>query len=139
MKHIFLLLIIALSITAKGQTIVGLWETYDDKTNEKKAVIEIFKTNNIYFAKIFENFVGGKNATCEKCKGTKKDNPIIGLLIIENIKKNGDEFDGGNILDPETGETYKCYLKLMNDNKLKVRGFLGFSLFGRTQYWNRKE
>lgn len=139
MKELFLLAIMLLSITVAGQTIIGQWETYDDKTKEKKAVIEIYKTNNLYFAKIVESFVGDKNDICETCKGTKKDKPIIGLVIIKNIKKNGDEFNGGDILDPENGETYKCYLKLINTNKLKVRGFLGFSLFGRTQYWHRKE
>jgi len=139
MKHLFLLAIILLSITAKAQTIIGQWETFDDKTKEKKAVIEIYKTNNLYFAKIIENFIGENNALCENCKGQKKDKPIIGLVIIENIKKNGDEFNEGIILDPENGETYKCYLKLINNDKLKVRGFIGFSLFGRTQYWNKKK
>tara|TARA_R100001369_G_scaffold82952_1_gene114912 strand:- start:1579 stop:1998 length:420 start_codon:yes stop_codon:yes gene_type:complete len=139
MKHLFLLAIILLSITAKAQTIIGQWETFDDKTKEKKAVIEIYKTNNLYFAKIIENFIGENNALCEYCKGQKKDKPIIGLVIIENIKKNGDEFNEGIILDPENGETYKCYLKLINNDKLKVRGFLGFSIFGRTQYWSRKK
>jgi uncharacterized protein (DUF2147 family) len=139
MKHLFLLAIILLSITAKAQTIIGQWETFDDKTKEKKAVIEIYKTNNLYFAKIIENFIGENNALCENCKGQKKDKPIIGLVIIENIKKNGDEFNEGIILDPENGETYKCYLKLINNDKLKVRGFLGFSIFGRTQYWSRKK
>jgi len=139
MKHLFLLAIILLGITAKAQTIIGQWETFDDKTKEKKAVIEIYKTNNLYFAKIIENFIGENNALCENCKGQKKDKPIIGLVIIENIKKNGDEFNEGIILDPENGETYKCYLKLINNDKLKVRGFIGFSLFGRTQYWNKKK
>jgi len=55
------------------------------------------------------------------------------------VQKDGDEFNGGTILDPENGKTYKCYLELLSKNKLKVRGFLGFSVFGRTQYWIRKE
>lgn len=59
--------------------------------------------------------------------------------ILENIKKNRDKFDGGTILDPESGVIYKCYLKLLDNNKLKVRGFVGFSIFGRTQYWLRKK
>jgi uncharacterized protein (DUF2147 family) len=139
MKYLFTLFIITLSITTNGQTIIGQWETYDDKTNEKKAIIEVYKTDDFYFAKIVESFVGEKNAICETCKGTQKDKPIIGLVIIENIKKDGKEFNGGSILDPENGETYKCYLKLINKNKLKVRGYLGFSLFGRTQYWIRKQ
>lgn len=139
MKYLCILFIMTLSITTNGQTIIGQWETYDDKTKEKKAVIEVYQTNNLYFAKIVKSFIGEKNAICESCKGTKKNKPIIGLVIIENIKKDGNEFNGGFILDPENGETYKCYLKLINNNKLKVRGYLGFSLFGRTQYWIRKE
>ncbi|WP_027078018.1 DUF2147 domain-containing protein [Maribacter antarcticus] len=138
MKHLFLLAIILLSITAKAQTIIGQWETFDDKTKEKKAVIEIYKTNNLYFAKIIENFIGENNALCENCKGQKKDKPIIGLVIIENIKKSDNEYSGGAILDPESGETYSCYLELIDNNKLKVRGFIGFSLFGRTQYWTKR-
>ncbi len=139
MKYLCILFIMTLSITTNGQTIIGQWETYDDKTKEKKAIIEIYQTNNAYFAKIVKSFIGEKNAICETCKGTKKNKPIIGLVIIENIKKDGDEFIGGSILDPENGETYKCYLKLINNNKLKVRGYLGVSFFGRTQYWIRKE
>ncbi len=138
-KHILLLLITGLSITANGQTIIGKWITFDDKTNEKKAIIEIYNKDNIYFAKIDETFIGPKNATCQNCKGTKKDKPIIGLVIIENIRKNRNEFDGGTILDPESGVIYRCYLKLIDNNKLKVRGFVGFSIFGRTQYWRRKK
>lgn len=139
MKYLSILFILTLSITANGQTIVGQWETYDDKTKEKKAIIEIYQANSLYFAKIVKSFTGEKNTRCETCKGTKKNKPIIGLVIIENIKKDGNEFNGGSILDPENGETYKCYLKLINNNKLKVRGYLGVSIFGRTQYWIRKQ
>ena len=127
-----------LSFTLNGQTIIGQWETYDDKTKEKTAVIEIYQTDNLYFAKIVKSFKGEKNALCENCKGINKNKPIIGLVVIENIKKDGNEFNGGTVLDPDNGETYKCNLKLIN-NKLEVRGYLGFSLFGRTQYWVRKE
>ena len=127
-----------LSFTLNGQTIIGQWETYDDKTKEKTAVIEIYQTDNLYFAKIVKSFKGEKNALCENCKGINKNKPIIGLVVIENIKKDGNEFNGGTVLDPDNGETYKCNLKLIN-NKLEVRGYIGFSLFGRTQYWVRKE
>ncbi|WP_299779122.1 DUF2147 domain-containing protein [uncultured Formosa sp.] len=139
MKHLFFLLLITLSITATGQTIIGQWETYDDKTNEKKALIEISKTNDIYSAKIIDKYIGEKNSVCTACEGDKKNQPMIGLVIIEDIKKDDDEYSDGTILDPESGDVYSCYLKLVNNNKLKVRGFLGVSLFGRTQYWLRKE
>jgi uncharacterized protein (DUF2147 family) len=138
MKHLFLFFLILFYFTVNAQTIIGQWETYDDKTKEKKAIIEIYKTNNNYSAKIIKSFVGEKNAICEECEGDKKNKPIIGLVIIEDVKKNDNEYNGGTILDPESGEVYSCNLKLVNNDKLKVRGFLGFSLFGRTQYWLRK-
>lgn len=139
MKHLLLLVLTVLSFTSQGQTIVGQWETFDDKTKEKKAVIEIYQENNRYFAKIVESFTSEKDAVCETCKGKRKGKPIIGLNIIENLVKDGDEYNGGSIIDPENGKTYKCYLELVNQNKLKVRGYLGFAVFGRTQYWTRKK
>jgi len=137
MKHLYLFTILILTVTANGQSIIGKWVTYDDETNEKKGVVEIYKKNTSYFAKIVKNLDGEKNAVCEECEGAKKNKPIIGLVIIENLKKDGSVYEGGTILDPETGETYSCYLELVNVNKLKVRGYLGFSIFGRTQYWRR--
>lgn len=124
--------------SVNGQSILGQWETYDDVTNEKKAIIEIYQKGDLYFAKIVESFVEGQSGFCDTCKGAKKGQAINGLVIIENLKKDGDEFNDGSILDPENGETYDCYLKLVEANKLKVRGFLGFSILGRTQYWQRK-
>lgn len=138
MKILCLIILFFCSISISGQSIVGHWVTYDDKTNVKKATIEIYKNDNLYFAKIVESFVEGKSDFCETCKGKQKGRPIIGLGIIENLKKEGNIYTGGTILDPENGETYSCKIKLVTENKLKVRGFLGFSLLGRTQYWIRK-
>ncbi|CAL2090500.1 DUF2147 domain-containing protein [Tenacibaculum sp. 190524A05c] len=139
MKIIFTSFLLFLSLYVNGQSIIGQWETYDDKTKEKKATIEIYESNNQYFAKIIESYVSDKDAICFTCKGKQKNKPIIGLVIIENLIQDKNEFNGGTILDPENGKTYKCYLKLMNINKLKVRGYLGVSIFGRTQYWTRKK
>lgn len=139
MKIIVFIIGVLLSISTQAQSILGQWETYDDKTNTKKAIIEIYKQEDAYFAKIVKNFVRAEDAVCEKCEGAKHNQPIIGLVIIENLKENDDEFDGGTILDPQSGDVYKCYLKLIEENKLKVRGFIGFSLIGRTQYWLRKK
>ena len=139
MKHFFKLFLFTLSLTTYGQSIIGQWETFDDQTKKKKALIEIYESNDLFFAKIVKSYVGEKNAVCKACKGTRKGKPIIGLVIIENLKKDGDEYNSGTIIDPENGKTYKCYLELIDHTKLKVRGYLGFSLFGRTQYWRRKE
>ena len=62
---------------------------------------------------------------------------LVGLQIIKGLKKDGDEFGGGKILDPDNGKLYKCYITLEDVDTLKVRGYIGFSLFGRTQYWYR--
>ena len=87
MKYLSILFIMALSLTVNAQTIVGQWETFDDKTKEKKAVIEVYKTNDRYFAKIVKSYTSEESAVCDICKGSKKGQPILGLVIIENIKK----------------------------------------------------
>ena len=139
MKYILLTLtLLFATFTLSAQTILGEWETYDDNTNEKKSIVEIFENNNIYYAKIKETFMVAPDATCEECKGEKKGQPIIGLQVIEGLKKKGDSYEGGTALDPESGKIYKCYLQLESPDKLKVRGYIGFSLLGRTQYWKRK-
>lgn len=132
------LLLLVLPIMVLSQSITGEWETYDDETQEKKALIEIYETNGKYFAKIVKSYISDQDATCEECKGDKKGKPIAGLVIIEDLEEDGDEFNGGTIMDPENGKTYKCYIELLDDGKLKVRGYLGISLLGRTQYWRRK-
>ncbi len=139
MKYLYILFIATLSMNTNAQSILGQWETYDDETNEKKALIEIYKTKNSYFAKIVKSYVGDSSGICEQCEGAKKNQPINGLVIIEDLQKDDEEYNGGTILDPQNGKTYKCYLELVETNKLKVRGYLGFSLLGRTQYWRRKE
>ena len=77
---------------------------------------------------------------CDRCEGELKGKPLIGLRILWDLRKDGDEWSGGRILDPDNGKVYKCYVALEdNGEKLKVRGFIGFSLIGRTEYWLRQE
>ena len=68
-----------------------------------------------------------------------KDKPILGLDILTGLEKDDNEWSGGTILDPRNGKIYKCYIKLVNTNKLKIRGYIGVSLFGKTAYWQRAE
>ena len=118
---------------------VGFWQTIDDKTNEPKAIVEIKENNGILTGAIVKTFPkSGDKTTCDACPGGKKDKPFIGMEIIWDLKKDGDEYVGGSILDPKNGKTYKAKMSLVeNGEKLKVRGFIGFSLLGRTQTWNR--
>ena len=74
-----------------------------------------------------------------ECDGKRKNEPILGMNILTGLKKDGDEWSGGKILDPKNGKEYKCYLQLLDDNTLKLRGYIGISMFGRTAIWKRAE
>jgi uncharacterized protein (DUF2147 family) len=80
---------------------------------------------------------GKEDKVCDLCKGDKKNKPVKGMVIIDGLSKDGDEWNDAKILDPKTGKEYKCYITLEENNKLKVRGYIGFALIGRTQYWTR--
>ncbi|MBV1922932.1 MAG: DUF2147 domain-containing protein [Flavobacteriaceae bacterium] len=138
MKFIIFILTVCFCTFLNAQSIVGEWETYDDESEKKTSVVEIYKEKNKYFGKIVNLYEDSLDSICEECKGINKDKPVIGLIIIENLKKDEDEFNNGTILDPKNGKTYKCQIELIENNKLKLRGYIGISLFGRTQYWLRK-
>ena len=123
---------------SNAQSIIGEWETFDDLTGDKLSVVEIYNTNGIYFGKIIHLFEDPLDSVCDQCKDDNYKKPIIGLVIIKNLIKDDDEYNEGTILDPNNGKSYKCYLELIGKNKLKLRGYIGFSILGRTQYWQRK-
>ncbi|MCS7205301.1 MAG: DUF2147 domain-containing protein [Leptospiraceae bacterium] len=121
-----------------AQTPVGLWRNIDDETGKPKAEIEIFEENGVLYGRIVKLLNPSEpNPKCKKCPGEFKDKPIEGLRIMWGLKKTGNEYTGGKILDPNNGNIYSCKMELVEPNKLKVRGFLGVSLLGRTQYWYR--
>ncbi|WP_425659281.1 DUF2147 domain-containing protein [Tenacibaculum ascidiaceicola] len=138
-KILFALLFTTVSLSMSAQTIFGKWENRNEETNKVDSVIEVYKKDGKAYAKIVE--ITDKNrqeAVCDKCSGKRKNNPILGMNILTGLKKDGDEWSGGKILDPKNGKEYKCYIKLENNNKLKIRGYIGFAAFGRTAYWHRK-
>jgi len=138
-KPLFILLFI-ISASINAQTIFGKWENRDEETNKVDSVIEVYKKNGKAYAKIIE--ITDKNrqeALCDKCKGSRKNNPILGMNILTGLKKDNKEWNGGKILDPKNGKEYKCYIQLENSDKLKIRGYIGFAAFGRTAYWYRKK
>jgi uncharacterized protein (DUF2147 family) len=139
MRKIFLTIVFFTCITFNAQEITGKWKTIDDKTGETKSIIEIYEKNGNYFGKVVEIFNKKKrDALCDKCEGSDKNKPVLGLVIIKNMKKNKNVFEDGTITDPENGKTYSCSITPMK-NKLKVRGYLGVSLFGRSQTWEKVE
>lgn len=140
MKKLFLSisLIVLTVISAVAQDVTGKWKTVDDETGEAKSIVEIYKQNGKVFGKIVDILnPEKKNATCDECPGSDKNKPILGMVIIKNLEKDGDEYNEGTIMDPNNGKVYKCYIELDGANKLDVRGYVGFSLLGRTQTWTR--
>ena len=119
---------------------VGLWETIDDKTGKPTAVVEIFEKDARLFGRIAEILTGADaKSVCVACTDDRKNQPIIGMIIIRSIKPGGPEYSGGDILDPDSGSVYRCKMHLeKNGSELIVRGYIGLSLFGRSQTWHRR-
>ena len=125
-------------LSVSAQTVLGKWKTIDDETGLEKSIVEIYQKDGKVYGKVLQVLEKGKeNKVCDECKGDKKNKPVKGMIIVDGLKKDGDEYSGGTILDPKNGKIYKCYITLEEVNKLKVRGFIGFALIGRTQYWHR--
>ena len=137
------LLTAALPAFADPASPVGLWKNIDDKTGKPKAEIRISETNGVLqgrIEKLFRPADQDQNPICDKCEGADKGKPIIGLSIINGMKKDGDEYNGGTILDPENGKVYKSKMKLEDGGrKLDVRGYIGVPMLGRSQTWVRQD
>ena len=126
------------SFSSWSQNILGNWYSLDTDSNEKESIIEVYQKNNKIYAKIVSLLKeDDKGKICDKCTGNDKDKPIEGLVILKGLSKDDDEWSGGKILDPKNGSYYKCYMTLVEKDKLKIRGYIGFSLIGRTEYWYR--
>ncbi len=138
LKNSLVLLFVLFFQIVQSQSVLGKWKTIDDETGKEKAVVEIYEVDGKIYGRIVEILeVEHRFKKCTLCQGTDKDKPIMGLIFIKGLTKDGDEYSGGKILDPKNGKLYKCYITLEGDDKLKVRGYIGISLFGRTQYWKR--
>ena len=121
----------------QAQSIAGIWKTIDDTDNIEKSHIEIYEESGKYHGKVIKLLEGSTMSHCAKCKGDKKDAPITGMVILEDMNGHNDQWKDGRILDPASGKTYKCVIELEGSDKLKLRGYIGLPAFGRTQYWHR--
>jgi uncharacterized protein (DUF2147 family) len=144
MKKITILIITLVFIifSAKAQKnaddIIGVW-----LTGNGKAHIKIDKVGNYYFGRIVwikEPFdTNGKpKLDINNEDVTKRSKPISGMQLLSGFEwKNNNLWDNGNIYDPENGKNYKCKIDLENIKTMNIRGFIGISLFGRTDIWKR--
>ncbi len=134
---------LALSSLAFAQTSpVGTWTTIDDKTQKPKSVVEIYEARDgTLTGRVNEvlNSDRGPNPLCDQCTGERRNKPVKGMIILWGVKKKGDSWEGGKILDPASGKIYSVKVRPTSGGaKLEVRGFVGFSLLGRNQVWVRK-
>ena len=117
---------------------VGNWKTVDGKSGKVVSEVRLSELGDKLVGTITgltePNDKAGKPKTCTACKGDDKDKAIVGLVIVKNLRRDGDRYKGGSFLDPEDGTVYKAELWI-EDGKLKVRGYLG--PFHKTQTWVR--
>ena len=136
--YLVLIAVLFMSVAYAQHGVVGKWKTIDDETGKAISIVEIYEKNGKIYGRVEDIFnPKSRNRTCENCAGEDKNKPIMGLTVIKGLVKDGNEYNGGKILDPKSGKLYKCYITLESKDKLKVRGYIGISLLGRTQYWHR--
>ena len=121
---------------------VGLWTTVDDKTGEARGVVRVFDSNGMIYGRI-ERVLDPKavGQNCERCRDDRRNKPIQGLEIIRGLKPDGElHWSGGEILDPETGDTYRASMTMTDGGrKLVVRGSILGGMLGRSQTWRRAD
>lgn len=130
---------------AAADSPAGLWRTIDDKTGKDRSLVRITERDGAYEGKVEQILItlpdDDPNHLCRHCTGDRKDQPIVGMTILWGLTKDGDDtYTGGELLDPKNGKTYSAKLTLEDGGrKLDVRGFIGFSMIGRSQTWLRQE
>lgn len=147
MRFLFSFLVfVAFSMTAvaqqDGDQVLGIW-----KNGEGTGKIQIYKTTSGHYAgKIVwlkepnDEETGKPKLDKRNPDPSKRTNPTLGLVNMKGFKYDVDdkEWTGGEIYDPKNGKKYSCKMELANPNSLKVRGYIGISLIGRTDTWTRE-
>jgi uncharacterized protein (DUF2147 family) len=134
-------LLAAAPLRAQEQTPAGLWQTVSDVDGKPEALVRIREVQGEFLGVIEQILEPDKrDSRCEKCDGERYNQPVQGMTIMTGVRRKDGGFGGGRILDPDNGNLYSCKLTLVDGGRhLEVRGYLGFSLFGRSQTWNRQE
>ncbi|MDB5797208.1 MAG: hypothetical protein JWP36_1110 [Paucimonas sp.] len=136
------MLLTAGTCLAQDLSPVGLWRTIDDETGKPKALVRITESNGELSGRIEKLFRApdqDPNPTCEKCEDARRNQPMVGMVILNSLKRDGDQYSGGQLLDPASGKIYRSRMSLAeNGRKLNVRGYIGVPALGRTQIWVRE-
>lgn len=126
---------------AQDASPTGLWKTIDDETGQAKALVRLSEDGGVLSGRIAKLFNPSRpDPACDQCTDERKGKPIEGMTILNGLKRTEDGWEGGEILDPNNGKIYRAKAKLLDGgSRLEVRGFVGISLFGRTQTWIREK
>jgi len=134
-------LLFATIVNAASTSPVGYWKTIDDQTGQPKSIVKITQSGQTLtgqVVRIFPKPGESQNKLCEACTGDKHNKPIVGMVILTGLKFDGESWTGGRILDPKTGKTYRCTIKVASSGStLSMHGYVAVSALGRTQTWVR--
>ena len=117
------------------QSPLGLWENAED--GEVQSYIKIYEEEGKLHGKVMHLTPEAKVTHCNSCDGNEKGASLIGMDILEDLEPSGSDWDYGTILDPKKGKRHKCKISLADQNTLKVRGYIGSPIFGKTFKWMR--
>jgi uncharacterized protein (DUF2147 family) len=122
-------------------TPVGVWQTINER-GEREGLVRIVEVAGELRGSVIAVYsppAPNANPRCEDCSGELKGKPVIGMQILSGMRWDGERYSGGEILDPDNGKVYRCFLRLTDEGRtLEVRAYIGLSLFGRTQRWLRQ-
>ena len=123
---------------AADPSIAGVWSVPILKGKDKgkeRSQVEIFEKDGVYYGKIVKLTSVPENALCTKCKKERKDKPLMGMLILWNLKKEAGRYVAGKIYDVEAGKEYKCSIAQITPDRLKITASLLF--LSESHYWTR--
>jgi uncharacterized protein (DUF2147 family) len=122
-----------------AQSITGYWKTYDIfNSSKEESIVKIYKLDGSLYVKIQEILPEEHvNDKCVKCTDHRKNEPILGMIILSGAQLKDGIWQGASILNAKNGREYGCHISLVGPDLLKVRGFIGYPIFGKTLYWTR--
>ncbi|MBW2257272.1 MAG: DUF2147 domain-containing protein, partial [Deltaproteobacteria bacterium] len=142
MHAILVTLALLLPVTALAG-VEGYWKTVNEDTQRPQSVVLVTTEEGVATGRIVQVFcepTDKPDPICDLCEGPEKDQTIVGMMILSNLKSDGSQWSGGTVLDPGNGKRYRAYIEEEEGgDRLKVRGYIGIALLGRTQYWYRVE